>query len=56
VGSDDGHLYSLNRETGALVWRYRTGDAIAAGPTVADEKLYVGSIDRQLHAFTLKAE
>ena len=46
----------FHRETGALVWQYRTGDAIATGPTVVDEKLYVGSIDRRLYAFDLKAE
>jgi len=56
MGSDDGYLYGLNRETGALVWRYRTGGAIAAGPAVADGKLYVGSTDRRLHAFNLGAE
>jgi outer membrane protein assembly factor BamB len=56
VGSDDGYLYGLDRETGARVWRYRTGGAIAAGPSVAGGKLYVGSTDRNLHAFTLEVE
>jgi outer membrane protein assembly factor BamB len=56
VGSDDGYLYGLDCESGALVWRYRTGGAIAAGPAVADGKLYAGSIDRRLHAFSLEAE
>jgi outer membrane protein assembly factor BamB len=56
VGSDDGHLYGPDRETGALVWKYLTGDAIAAGPTVVDDRLYVGSIDRRLYAFNLRAE
>jgi outer membrane protein assembly factor BamB len=56
VGSDDGYLYGLNRETGAQIWSYRTGGAIAAGPTVADGRLFVGSTDRRLHAFNLEVE
>jgi outer membrane protein assembly factor BamB len=56
VGSDDGYLYGLERETGALAWRYRTGGAIAAGPTVAGDRFYAGSTDRRLHAFDLGVE
>ena len=56
MGSDDGHVYGLDRETGALVWRYQTGGAIAASPIVAGARLFVGSTDRRLHAFDLRAE
>lgn len=56
MGSDDGYLYGLDREMGALLWSYRTGDAIAAGPAVANGRLFVGSTDRRLHAFDLEAD
>jgi outer membrane protein assembly factor BamB len=47
-------VYGLHRQTGALVWRYRTGSAVVAGLAVSDGKLYVGSTDRCLHAFKLE--
>ena len=53
VGSDDGYVYGLDRETGAVAWRYRTAGAIAAGVTVAGNHLYVSCTDRaaaRLHA------
>lgn len=34
VGSDDGALYAIDSETGALQWRFTTGDVVAASPTV----------------------
>jgi len=56
VGDDSGHIYGLERQSGTLAWEYVTGDAIAAGLGVADDTLYVGSLDRRLHAFRLEAE
>jgi outer membrane protein assembly factor BamB len=56
VGSDDGYLYGLGRETGEAVWRYRTGGAIAAAPVAYGERLFVSSTDRRLHAFDIAAE
>jgi outer membrane protein assembly factor BamB len=56
IGSDDGNLYGLNRETGQQAWQYRLGGAIVAGATIIDDKLFVGAADRRLHAFTLKLE
>ena len=53
-GSGDGYLYGLEARSGELLWRYRTGSAIVAGPTVADGMLLVGSTDRRVHAFTLQ--
>jgi outer membrane protein assembly factor BamB len=54
IGSDDGYLTALDQNLGEIIWRYRTGDAIVAGPTIYDSKLYVGSLDRRVHAFQLE--
>lgn len=43
-------LYTLNAETGAVVWRYDTELPLGNSPTVADDVVYVGGYDRKIHA------
>ncbi len=50
IGSYDRHLYALSAETGAVKWRYRTGDRIDGTPAVVDGTVYVGSFDRNVYA------
>lgn len=52
-GSQDGSVYAVSLETGALVWRFDTGAAVVATPLVHKNLLIVGSFDRQLYALGL---
>lgn len=49
-GSGDGHIYSLNAASGALNWKFKTGDVVHASPAIADETLFVGSWDSYFYA------
>ena len=50
IGSGDGKLYALDRETGATRWTYDAGSAIASSPAVADGLVFVGARDGSFHA------
>jgi len=52
VGSDDGHVYSLNASTGQMLWSYQTGAAsdVRSSPAVSNGVVYVGADDGKLHA------
>ena len=50
VGSGDGHLYSVDMETGIERWRFETGGAVDSAPAVADGVVYAVSRDGSLHA------
>jgi len=50
-GSNDGHVYALDRATGTRLWDYLTGDDVTSSPAVADGMLFVGSEDGQFYAF-----
>jgi eukaryotic-like serine/threonine-protein kinase len=50
-GIYDGHLYALDRATGAKLWDALTGNIITSSPAVADGTVYVGSEDGKLYAF-----
>gem|GEM_PF-688246 len=56
VAAMDHHVYSLDAETGEVLWTSQVGGAMAAPPTlvVEDGVLYVGAFDGQLYA--IKAE
>ncbi len=41
VGGKDGTVYSLNAQTGALLWHTSVGDQIYSSPAFADASLYV---------------
>ncbi|NBX47131.1 MAG: Pyrrolo-quinoline quinone, partial [Chloroflexi bacterium] len=55
VGSSDGNLYALDRETGEKAWTYSTGDKIIGGANTlkgsdgVSDWIVVGSYDSQLH-------
>jgi len=49
-GSGDGNIYSLDASTGALKWKFQTGDVVHASPAIADGRLYIGSWDSYLYA------
>ena len=49
-GSGDGNIYSLNSASGALNWKFKTGDVVHASPAIADGTLFVGSWDSYFYA------
>jgi outer membrane protein assembly factor BamB len=49
-GSGDGNVYALDAASGALRWKFHTGDVIHASPALADGVLYVGSWDSYFYA------
>jgi eukaryotic-like serine/threonine-protein kinase len=49
-GSGDGNIYALDAETGAVRWKFQTGDVVHASPAIADGKLYLGSWDSFFYA------
>jgi eukaryotic-like serine/threonine-protein kinase len=49
-GSGDGNVYALDAATGALKWRFPTGDAVPGSPAVANRLVLVGSWDGSLYA------
>lgn len=50
VGSGDGNVYSLSRQSGALNWKFKTGDVVHASPAIADGTLFIGSWDSYFYA------
>jgi outer membrane protein assembly factor BamB len=49
-GSGDGKIYALDAVTGALKWKFQTGDVVHASPAIADGELYIGSWDSYFYA------
>ncbi len=49
-GSGDGNIYSLNAASGALNWKFKTGDVVHASPAIADGTVFVGSWDSYFYA------
>lgn len=47
------NLYALDARTGALLWSATTGGWVESSPAVADGKVYVGSHDSALYAYSL---
>jgi outer membrane protein assembly factor BamB len=49
-GSGDGNVYALQARSGALVWKFATGNVVHASPAVAQGTVYVGSWDSYFYA------
>lgn len=50
-GSGDSNVYAVNASTGALVWKYTTGNYISySSPAVANGVVYIGSQDDNVYA------
>ncbi len=49
-GSGDGHVYAVDAVTGALRWKFQTGNVVHASPAVAAGLVYVGSFDTYFYA------
>jgi len=49
-GSGDGNVYALDAATGALKWKFHTGDVVHASPAIAGGTLFIGSWDSYFYA------
>jgi eukaryotic-like serine/threonine-protein kinase len=49
-GSGDGNVYALDAASGALRWKFHTGNVVHATPAVAHGTVYVGSWDSYFYA------
>ena len=51
VGSQDKHLYCLNKTTGEVLWKSATGSRIESGPAVNDSRVFIPSCDGSLYCY-----
>jgi hypothetical protein len=51
VGVNNGHLYGLDRATGAENWKFEIGTWVASGPAISGNALLAGAWDGNLYAF-----
>lgn len=49
-GSGDGSVYALDARSGAVQWKFATGDIVHASPAIAGNTVYIGSWDSYLYA------
>jgi outer membrane protein assembly factor BamB len=49
-GSGDGNIYALDAASGALQWKFKTGNVVHASPAIADGTLFIGSWDSYFYA------
>jgi outer membrane protein assembly factor BamB len=49
-GSGDGNIYALDAVSGALKWKFKTGDVVHASPAIAGGTLFIGSWDSYFYA------
>jgi outer membrane protein assembly factor BamB len=49
-GSGDGNVYALDAGSGAVRWKFHTGNVVHASPAVANDTVYVGSWDSYFYA------
>jgi outer membrane protein assembly factor BamB len=49
-GSGDTNIYALDATSGALKWKFKTGDVVHASPAISDDTLFVGSWDSYFYA------
>ena len=49
-GSGDGNVYALDAASGALKWKFKTGDVVHASPAIAHGTVFIGSWDSYFYA------
>lgn len=50
IGSDDGHVYALDLNSGAKIWAFKTGGPVEAPPLALGGRVIAGSGDGNLYA------
>ena len=56
IGSGDGHLYALVKETGEEIWRFKTQGAVHSSPAIKGDLIYFSSRDGGLYAINLAGQ
>ncbi|HAA75537.1 TPA: serine/threonine protein kinase, partial [Candidatus Latescibacteria bacterium] len=51
VGTQGGDLIALNRDDGSVVWKFEGGGSFTASPSVAHNRLFIGSDDGVFYCF-----
>ncbi len=54
VGSGDHNVYALDARTGAVRWKFRTGNVVHASPAVDGGVVFIGSWDRYFYALNAR--
>lgn len=54
IGSRDGYVHCVNRETGKKAWDFRTRDDVDSSPVIAGSKVIAASSDGRLYVLGLK--
>lgn len=49
-GSGDHHVYSINKRSGVLRWKFETGAVVHGDPVLSGEKVIIGSFDGRMYA------
>jgi outer membrane protein assembly factor BamB len=49
-GGGDGNVYSVDAQTGMLLWKFATEDVVHSSPAVVNNTVYIGSWDSYLYA------
>ena len=49
-GSGDGNVYALDSGTGAVKWKFATGNVVHASPAIMDGVVFIGSWDSYFYA------
>lgn len=49
-GSGDGNIYSVDAQSGTILWKFPTKEVVHASPAVVNNTVYVGSWDSYLYA------
>ena len=52
--SGDGQIYALQRDSGELFWKFRTGGSIKSDPVLKNDLLYITSGDGYLYVFRIR--
>ena len=50
-GSDDGHIYALDKINGTVLWKYYIGVPVKSSPVISGNALYIADYDGNLYAF-----
>ena len=53
VGSSDGNLHVLDRQSGQSLHQLPVGDLVWTSPVVVDDHLFFGAHDGNIHAYNL---
>jgi len=54
VGSDDGHVYALHKDSGKKAWSFKTDGFVEAAPAIDEQTAYIGSVDGRFRALSLQ--